>query len=47
MFWDIVITEKSILVIEGNEYPGIFQVKPSISGIKKGDLPKYKKYMKL
>ena len=45
--WDIVITEKSILVIEGNEYPGIFQVKPSISGIKRGDLPKYKKYMKL
>lgn len=43
--WDIVITEKGIVVIEGNEYPGIFQLKPSISGIKTGDLPKYKKYM--
>lgn len=45
--WDIVITEDGILVIEGNEYPGIFQVKPSISGIKKGDLPKYKQYMNI
>ena len=45
--WDIVITENNICVIEGNEYPGVFQVKPSISGIKTGDLPKFKKYMDL
>lgn len=43
--WDIVITEKGIVVVEGNQYPGIFQVKPSISGIKTGDLPKFRKYM--
>lgn len=45
--WDIVLTEEGILVIEGNEFPGIFQVKPSISGIRTGDLPKYRKYMKI
>ncbi len=45
--WDIVITNKGILVIEGNEYPGIFQIKPSISGIRTGELPKYRKYMKI
>lgn len=45
--WDIVLTEDGILVIEGNEFPGIFQVKPSISGIRTGDLPKYRKYMKI
>lgn len=45
--WDIVLTEEGILVIEGNEFPGIFQVKPSISGIRIGDLPKYRKYMKI
>lgn len=43
--WDIVITNEGICVIEGNEYPGIFQVKPSISGIRNGDLPKFRKYM--
>lgn len=45
--WDLVITDNGIIVIEGNEYPGVFQIKPSISGIKTGDLPKYKKYMDL
>lgn len=43
--WDIVSTNKGLVVIEGNPYPGIFQVKPSISGIKTGDLVKYRKYM--
>jgi len=43
--WDIVITKTGVVVIEGNQFPGIFQVKPSISGIKIGDLPKYKEYM--
>lgn len=45
--WDVVITKTGVAVIEGNQFPGIFQVKPSISGIKKGDLPKYKEYMDL
>ena len=44
--WDVVLNDKGeFIVIEGNQYPGVFQVKPSISGIKQGDLPKYKKYM--
>lgn len=43
--WDIVITKTGVVVIEGNQFPGIFQVKPSISGIKTGSLPKYKEYM--
>lgn len=43
--WDLVILDDKIIVVEGNEYPGIFQVKPSISGIKEGDLPLFRKYM--
>ena len=43
--WDLVVTNSGFVLIEGNQFPGIFQVKPSISGIKTGDLIKYKKYM--
>ena len=43
--WDIAITSKGPVVVEGNNFSGIFQVKPSISGIKTGDLPNYRKYM--
>ncbi len=43
--WDLVVTNDELVVIEGNQFPGVFQVKPSISGIKTGDLIKYKKYM--
>ena len=43
--WDLVVTENGINVIEGNQFPGVFQVKPSISGIKTGELEKYRKYM--
>lgn len=43
--WDIAISDKGPLIIEGNEYTGIFQVKTSISNIKTGDLPNFKKYM--
>ena len=45
--WDIAVSEKGPVLIEGNDYSGIFQVKPSISNIKTGDLPNYKKYMNL
>ncbi len=45
--WDIAITESGPVVVEGNEFSGIFQVKPSISGIKTGDLPNYRKYMEI
>ncbi len=44
--WDIAITPHGPIIVEGNEYSGIFQVKPSISNIKTGDLPNFKKYIK-
>lgn len=43
--WDIAVTSDGPAVVEGNNFSGIFQVKPSISGIKTGDLPNYRKYM--
>lgn len=43
--WDLVVTNSGFVLIEGNQFPGVFQVKPSISGIKTGDLIKYRKYM--
>lgn len=43
--WDIAITKKSVDVIEGNEYSGVFQMKPSLSKTKEGLLSKYRKYM--
>lgn len=43
--WDIAIGEKGPVLIEGNEYSGVFQMKPSLSGQKEGLLPKYRKYM--
>ena len=45
--WDIAITDNGPVVVEGNNFSGIFQVKPSISGIKTGDLPNYRKYMNI
>lgn len=43
--WDVAITNKGPLIIEGNCYPAIFQLKPSLSKDKTGLIPKYKKYM--
>ena len=43
--WDIAVTKKGLVVLEGNQYPGIFQVKPSLSGKKEGMLLEYRKYM--
>ena len=43
--WDIVVRDNDLIVIEGNPFPGVFQTKPSLSGVKTGDLVKYRKYM--
>lgn len=43
--WDVAITENGPELIEGNCYPGVFQVKSSLSNIKEGLLPKYNKIL--
>lgn len=44
--WDVAITNNGPIIIEGNCYPGIFQIKPSLSSTKTGILEKYKKIIK-
>ncbi|MDD2207846.1 MAG: sugar-transfer associated ATP-grasp domain-containing protein [Bacilli bacterium] len=45
--WDIAITSDGPVIIEGNSYPGVFQIKPSLSNKKEGLIPKYAKIMKI
>lgn len=46
--WDIAILEKDVCLVEGNEFPGVFQIKPSFDNGKHiGLIPEYKKYMDL
>jgi hypothetical protein len=45
--WDIAITPERPIVIEGNYNTGVFQMKPSLSGIKTGLKPAYVKAMGL
>lgn len=45
--WDVAITDKGPIIIEGNCYPGVFQIKPSLSKEKIGILKKYKEVMKI
>ena len=44
--WDIAITESGPVVIEGNHNTGVFQSKPSVSGIRQGLLPRYRAAMR-
>lgn len=44
--WDIAITHEGPVVIEGNHNTGVFQSKPSVSGIRRGLLPKYRAAMR-
>ena len=44
--WDVAILENDACLVEGNEFPGVFQIKPSFdNGKHEGILTEYKKYM--
>lgn len=45
--WDIAITDKGPLIIEGNCFPGVFQIKPSLNNNQEGLIPKYRKVMEI
>lgn len=40
--WDVAIAENGPLIIEGNYNTGVFQMKPSLSGIRTGLLPRFR-----
>lgn len=43
--WDVAIGEEEPMIIEGNCFPGVFQVKPSFVDKKEGLIPKYNEIM--
>ena len=45
--WDVAISKKGPAIIEGNSFPGVFQIKPSLGGKKEGLIPKYQKVMEI
>lgn len=45
--WDVAILEDDVCLIEGNCYPGIYQIKPSFLNEKKGLVEKYEHAMKI
>ena len=45
--WDVAITEYGPVLIEGNSFPGVYQIKPSFTHHRNGLIPKYKKVMKI
>lgn len=45
--WDIAILEDDVCLIEGNCYPGIYQIKPSFLNEKKGLVSNYEHAMKI
>lgn len=45
--WDVAISNSGPCIIEGNSYPGVFQIKPRFSKNKIGILPKYEEIMKI
>lgn len=45
--WDVAISENGPVIVEGNCFPGVYQVKPSLSNKKEGLIPKYNKIMNI
>lgn len=45
--WDVAILDNDVCLIEGNCYPGIYQIKPSFLEDKKGLVEKYEQAMKI
>lgn len=45
--WDIAISENGPVLVEGNCFPGVYQVKPSLSNKKEGLIPKYNAIMNI
>lgn len=43
--WDVAVGEKEAMIIEGNCFPGVFQIKPSLNPKKEGVIPKYDSVM--
>lgn len=45
--WDVAISENGPVIVEGNCFPGVYQVKPSLITKKEGLIPKYNEIMKI
>lgn len=45
--WDVAISENGPVIVEGNSFPGVFQVKPSLVDKKEGLIPKYNEIMRI
>ena len=45
--WDVAISENGPVIVEGNCFPGVFQVKPSLVDKKEGLIPNYNEIMRI